>query len=118
MPSVRGGWHFVSTAVQCPPRMESRFSAAEPTLGYLFQARMALVLALEGAEDAALVLEGLDDLTFYSGDDPKSLLQLKHHTKPASLTDASPELWKSLRVWCTHYRDGRLHLPDTNLLLI
>src|SRR5947209_4933798 len=99
--------------------MESTFSAAEQNLGYLFQARMALLLVLEeGDEDAAVVLEGLDDVSFESGGDPQALLQLKHHVKEASLTDSSPELWKTIRVWSAHYQEGRLHLPGTQLVLL
>jgi len=79
---------------------------------------MALQLVLEGDEDAALVLEGLDDITFEDDGDPRTLLQLKYHGKEASLTDASPELWKTLRVWSTHYQEGLLHLPGTRLVLL
>lgn len=98
--------------------MKPNFSAAEQSLGYLFQARMALLLTLEGDEDAAVVLEGLDDVTFENGNDPRALLQLKHHIKEASLTDSSPDLWKTIRVWATHFHEAKFHLPGTRLVLI
>jgi hypothetical protein len=98
--------------------VKSTFSAADQNLGYLFQARMALLLALEGDEDAALMLEGLDDITFENAGNARALLQLKHHTTEASLTDSSPELWKTLRVWSTHYQTGLVRLPGTQFFLL
>jgi hypothetical protein len=80
------------------------FSAADSALGYLYQVRLALLWALRRADDATdfmVSLETLDDVTFTSaGGTPEQLLQAKHHQKrEASLTNASVDLWKSLRVW-------------------
>jgi hypothetical protein len=38
------------------------FSAGPQTLGYLFQARRALLMLLESADDSELVVEGFDDI--------------------------------------------------------
>lgn len=81
-----------------------RFSAADSALGYLYQARVALLWSLrrlKASRDFLVYLETLDDVTFETkGGTPAELLQTKHHrSRLASLTDASPDLWKTLRVW-------------------
>lgn len=97
------------------------FSAAESAVGYLYQVRLALLSALHRLardEAFALYLETLDDVVFETTGLALDLLQLKHHCdRAANLTDASPDLWKSLRVWM----DGRAHgtiPPDARLFLI
>ncbi len=50
--------------------------------------------------DLEVSIEQLDDVAFASDGDPVELLQAKHHLKRAAdLTDASPDLWKTLRIW-------------------
>jgi hypothetical protein len=83
------------------------FSAADSAIGYLYQVRVALLWSLRrarGGRDFVVSLETLDDVTFESvqphGPKPDELLQTKHHrNREASLSDASGDLWKSLRVW-------------------
>ena len=81
----------------------NQFSASDSALGYLYQARLGLLWALKRLKDSSdflVSLETIDDVTFESNGRPDELLQTKHHlTRPAALTDASPDLWKSLRVW-------------------
>lgn len=82
----------------------SPFSAVDATLGYLYQVRSALLWALrrqKNEPDFLVSVETLDDVTFETvGGDPIALLQTKHHRKDsASLSDASPDLWKTLRIW-------------------
>jgi hypothetical protein len=97
------------------------FSAADSAVGYLYQVRLALLSALQrlASDDTfALYLETLDDVVFDTTGSPLDLLQLKHHNqRAANLTDASSDLWKSLRVWM----EGRAHgtIPsDARLFLI
>jgi len=97
------------------------FSAADSAVGYLYQVRLALLSALQrlaSDETFALYLETLDDVVFETTGSALDLLQLKHHCdRAANLTDASPDFWKSLRVWM----DGRAHgtIPlDARLFLI
>lgn len=97
------------------------FSAADSAVGYLYQVRLALLSALQrlaSDESFALYLETLDDVVFETTGSALHLLQLKHHCdRAANLTDASPDLWKSFRVWI----DGRAHgaiPPDARLFLI
>lgn len=88
-----------------------QFSAVDASLGYLYQVRSALLWTLRRLkiEPGFLVgVETLDDVTFETtGGDPKDLIQAKHHRKGAgSLTDASPDLWKTLRIWFEGHASG------------
>jgi len=98
--------------------MAADFSARDQTLGYLYQSRYALYLLLKGNEDQEIILEGLDDVVFEDQGNPQELLQLKHHSKASSLTDSSPELWKTIRVWSEHVTNGTLNPLLTSLTLI
>ena len=52
------------------------------------------------------------------GGTPTDLLQAKHHRKgSASLTDASPDLWKTLRIWFEGHASGQIP-PTANLYLV
>ena len=79
------------------------FSAADAATGYLYQIRVALLWSLQrlrSGSDFTVSLETLDDVAFETKGNPTDLLQTKHHrTREAALTDASVDLWKSLRVW-------------------
>lgn len=88
----------------------SSHSADDAALGFLYQAQYALLrLWNETADDAVIYLETLDDVTLeFNGQ--TILEQLKHSllSKPANLTLASVNLWKTLKGWI----DG---LPDLDL---
>lgn len=99
--------------------MSSTFSAGAQALGYIYQARLALHLILHADEEAEIIIEGLDDVVFEENGQPQELLQLKHHvTNEAKLTDSSPELWRSLRVWSTHFSENSITIPQTILTLV
>lgn len=87
-----------------------RFSAADSVLGYLYQCRVALVTALQrirAAEEFTVALEILDDVVFEKEGQSTELLQTKHHrNRSANPTDASPDLWKSLRISCKGLAGG------------
>jgi hypothetical protein len=88
-----------------------QFSAVDASLGYLYQVRSALLWTLRRlkTEPNFLVsVETLDDVTFEArGGNATDLLQTKHHrTGIGSLTDASPDLWKTLRIWLEGYSSG------------
>lgn len=95
-------------------------SAADPALGYLYQCRIALLLALEklrGGEEFIVAVETLDDVTFEGIAQPAELLQVKHHLKRGgSLSDASVDLWRTMRVWADAEDEGRL--PAQALLFL
>ena len=80
-----------------------QFSAAASAAGYLYQARLALLLCLphvNSGTDVEVTIERFDDISFQEDGSPFELLQTKHHVnRVGSLTDASADLWKTLRVW-------------------
>lgn len=99
----------------------NQFSAADSALGYLYQARVGLLWALKRLKetsDFAVSLETLDDVTFETKGNADELLQTKHHlARSAALTDASTDLWKTLRVWFEG--SSRKTIPDqTQLYLV
>ncbi len=84
-----------------------KFSAGEQGLGYIYQARLALLHMLQMSEDTAVFLEKDDDLDFVDGDGGKSLASLKHKAVGDRLTDLSTDFWKSVNIWLSRYkRDG------------
>ena len=92
---------------------DNKFSAADSIVGYLYQVRTALLWSLRklpSGMDFLVSLETLDDVTFDSKDGtPQELLQTKHHcTREATVTDASTDLWKSLRIWLEAHADGKI----------
>lgn len=85
-----------------------KYSAGEQSLGYIYQARLALLHLLQLSEDTAVFLEKDDDLDFLDGDGSKSLASLKHKAVGDRLTDLSTDFWKSVNIWLARYkRDGR-----------
>ncbi|HOC01368.1 MAG TPA: hypothetical protein PKM43_21795 [Verrucomicrobiota bacterium] len=85
-----------------------RYSAGEQGLGYIYQARLALLRLLQLPEDTVVFLEKDDDLDFIDRDGGKSLASLKHKAVGDRLTDLSTDFWKSVNIWLARYkRDGR-----------
>jgi len=83
----------------------SKFAAGSSLLGYVYQCRVGLLWALrrlraKGQTEFSILIEGLDDVVFESDAGPLELLQTKHHVRNVGdLTDASEDIWKTLRVW-------------------
>lgn len=81
------------------------FDATPSALGYIYQVRYALLLALKkiaeanDPDDCFISIEKLDDIAFEENGDPVELLQAKYHGSPGNLTDRSTDLWKTVRVW-------------------
>lgn len=83
--------------------MTNLFSAANSMVGYLYQCREALLLAINETNsfpNLFVSVERFDDVAFDNNATSSAQLQLKHHCKPANLTDSSVDLWKTLRIWC------------------
>lgn len=98
------------------------FSAADPSLGYLYQIRSALLWALQRLKTATeflVSIETLEDVAFEHADgNPAELLQTKHHKAgTAALTDASPDLWKTLRAWFEGSESGTIQ-SNASLVLV
>ena len=86
-----------------------RYSAREQGLGYMYQARFALLQILKMPESTSLLIEKDDDIDFVDADGHKTLGSLKHRADGNKLTDLSTDFWKSVRIWLARYkRDGRI----------
>jgi hypothetical protein len=105
-----------------------QFTAGASAVGYLYQARLALLLCIPHVNTGVEVevsIERLDDVSFQNGT-ALELLQTKHHIdRVASLSDASEDLWKTLRVWSVAAKDdpslpsrARLALITTGSALV
>ncbi|WP_417356113.1 ABC-three component system protein [Gallaecimonas pentaromativorans] len=81
-----------------------QYSAGEQGLGYIYQARLALLQLLQLPEDTAIFLEKDDDLDFIQGNGGKSLASLKHKAIGDKLTDLSTDFWKSVNIWLVRYK--------------
>ena len=98
--------------------MPGQFSANASALGYFYQARYALLLLLTADSEAELSIERFDDIAFERNGTPIELLQAKHHiSNTGSLTNASTDLWKTLRVWSTAIADDQFD-PSITLLTL
>ena len=95
-------------------------SAASSALGYLYQCRYALLESLnrlKKGQDFLVSIETLDDVVFEEVGEPPELLQTKHHlNNPGDLTDSSPDLWKTIRIWCEAITAG--NLPEGSLFFL
>lgn len=103
--------------------MSGQFSAQaqDQALGYLYQVRYALLLLIKaGIEDpeAQISIECLDDIAFEKNGTPVELIQTKHHRNRASLSDSSTDLWKTLRVWCEAFLQGKLQTENVIFTII
>lgn len=78
-------------------------NAAPSALGYQHQTWWALLELLRLGDtrpDAAISLELFDDVAWEEDGTATQLLQIKHHLKgQRTLTDASADLWSTLKVW-------------------
>lgn len=105
-------------------KQKNLFDASASAVGYLFQCRYGLLLALQRDDSSEMVsLEKLDDVAFIKDDlgrvSAKDLLQFKHHiTRQASLSDSSPDLWNTLRIWAQAILDKKIDPAKVVLTLV
>lgn len=101
--------------------IDTDFSAKEPSLGYFYQIKYALLLLLTNARDLdnpKVRIENLDDVEI---EDINSvhLYQTKLHIKSkANLTDSSVDFWKTLRVWSENIINKLIDVENTVFSLI
>ncbi len=88
----------------------TQYSASASLVGYIYQCRLALLETLKRLKndpDVAVTIETLDDVVFEKDGTPTDIVQVKHHiSRTASLTDASVDLWKTMRIWIDLYKSG------------
>ena len=88
-------------------------------LGYLYQVRFALNLLMASDDpNYQISLEKFDDIAFDRDGTPIQLIQAKHHTSPASLTDSSTDLWRTLNVWLDAITNDFSLLEYTDFVII
>ncbi|MHB1058068.1 MAG: ABC-three component system protein [Rhodanobacter sp.] len=94
---------------------ENAHSAHASAIGYLYQARLALlkgIQAIPESPDLELSIETFDDVSFETHGEPVELIQTKHHLDTSgNLTDASVDLWKTLRIWIKRVSEAVETLP-------
>ena len=95
----------------------SQHDASSSALGYLYQCRYALLLALQKGDDPNLCMsiEKLDDVAFHESPTTPTLarecLQFKHKTSRAGgLGDSSPDIWKTLKIWAEAVKAKKIDL--------
>jgi hypothetical protein len=97
---------------------KTKYSAADSLVGYLYQCRLALLEALKRLKTNTCItvaVETLDDVVFETDGTPTEIIQVKHHiNRQANLTDASTDLWKTIRIWCDFYQNG---IPQSGTVL-
>ena len=98
----------------------SDHQASEQMLGYLYQVRYALFLLLNHDNpDFQISIEKFDDIAFSKDDIPKQLIQVKHHVQHhGNLSDASTDLWRTLKVWIDIINTSPGMLDGTEFLII
>jgi hypothetical protein len=101
------------------------YDASSSALGYLYQCRYALLLALQKGDDPNLCLsiEKLDDVAFH--DSPTSTgvarecLQFKHKiSRAGGLGDSSTDIWKTLRIWAESVKKKKIDPSRVSLFLV
>jgi len=69
-------------------------------------------------EQFTVSVETLDDVVFSDSADAKEVIQTKHHVRrAANLTDASRDLWKTIRVWA-EFATEEDDVTDLSLVLM
>jgi hypothetical protein len=106
-------------------KAKSKFDATPSLLGFLYQTRYALLLALRRNDpDVVVSIESLDDISFAKDDGAGSLApfdvrQLKHHlSRQGGLGNRSSDIWKTLRVWADSIISKKLDPAGTLLFLV
>ena len=101
--------------------IDTDFSAKEPSLGYYYQIKYALLLLLTNSrelDNPKVRIENLDDIEIEDVNHI-NLFQTKLHIKNKSnLTDASVDFWKTIRVWSEHITKGLIEVEKTIFNLI
>jgi hypothetical protein len=87
---------------------DSNFSARDSLKGFIYQFRYALLESLKRKPDLFTIsIDILDDIVV-DKDGNLDYIQTKNHSKNAAkLSNKSPDLWKTLRIWCELIAAGK-----------
>jgi len=97
--------------------VSNEFSAVSSMLGYLYQVEYSLLEIIKQDTVQFMTIEKFDDMVLEAGNQDVKFAQLKHH-KSGSLSDASSDLWKTLRVWCTAINNQEVDVNKTKFTII
>jgi hypothetical protein len=107
-------------AVTNQPPSDTDHSAAASVLGYLHQTRWGLLELLRSRTTdpgRSLTMEMHDDIAWEQDGTPAELKQLKLHVSALrNLTNASDDMWRTLRVWMDAGRPGDPYGPILTLV--
>lgn len=97
--------------------------ASNQMLGYVYQIQCALLFLLNADDsDIRICVEKFDDMSFHKNQgqnlEPTELLQLKYHSKNGSITNASIDFWRTLKVWIDEINKNPLLLETTKFYII
>lgn len=101
--------------------MTGAHDATGSLLGYLAQCRYALLTSLRELKhhpSHELSIERFDDIAFEADGDPYQLIQTKHHTSPADVTDFSVDLWKTLAIWVSRVSSSPTQAGNVRFVLL
>ncbi|MDH6604451.1 hypothetical protein M2164_000086 [Streptomyces sp. SAI-208] len=94
--------------------------ASASALGYLYQAKWALLELVRGSSerpDGAISLELHDDVAWEVADRPVDLLQTKLHQRSSrTLGDRDDDLWRTIRSWMDTHDPGDAEGPWLTLV--
>lgn len=102
----------------------NQFDATSSLLGYIYQIRYGLLLSLkkmrevDDPDDYFVSIETIDDIAFEKNGTPEELLQTKYHSTPGNISNKSPDIWKTIRVWIEAYKNNQLDFNKANLFLV
>ncbi len=85
------------------------------------QMRYALYRAIERLHngiDWEISIEAGDDIDIVNAEGYTTYLQIKHRSPATVMTDASGDLWKTLRIWANGYKTQAFDINTTQLYLI
>ena len=100
---------------------EDKYNASPSLAGYIFQCRLALLFGLRMLKkkpNGQISIEKFDDVAFDTDNLADCLIQAKHHIAPKSLSDVSVDLWKTMRIWIGHFKEGAISASDLRFNLI
>lgn len=103
------------------PLSSGSHTASTSMIGYLFQARYALLRGLEEAKHHPsyfLSIERFDDVAFEDEESAIEFIQTKHHGKPGSVSDRSVDLWKTLHSWIKRILEYPTDTANTRLVFL
>lgn len=101
-------------------RSHNPHDASGQMTGYLYQILSSLLLLIENKEpQAQICVEKFDDVAFVEKDTPQVMIQTKHQMwRQGNLTNASADLWRTIRSWANAIQNDTNNLMDTDFLII